>query len=143
MDDKSRPKYSISVVAQMFDVHPQTLRLYEREGLMKPQRTQRNTRMYSDSEIERLKGILNLTQEMGVNLAGVEVILSMRDQIGEMHDQMTQLRTNVEELLRRLHEKIQREFTERDFAEIEGLVPVKQRQVVPFERDDKLSEEGG
>ncbi len=96
MDDKSRPKYSISVVAQMFDVHPQTLRLYEREGLMKPQRTQRNTRMYSDSDIERLKGILNLTQEMGVNLAGVEVILRMVQRVSELQNEVEQLRGELD-----------------------------------------------
>ncbi len=131
MKDKQRPKYSISVVAQMFEIHPQTLRMYEREGLIKPRRTERNTRMYCDDDIERLKSILNLTQEMGVNLAGVEVVLRMREQ-------MERMRENMEQLLRKLREKIQREFTARDFEEIVELVPTGEKQVIPvdFEEDN-------
>ncbi|MCX6645641.1 MAG: MerR family transcriptional regulator, partial [bacterium] len=78
--ERNRPKYPISVVAEMVGVHPQTLRLYEREGLLKPQRTSRHTRLYSEDDIERLKSIICLTQDMGVNLAGVEIILRMREQ---------------------------------------------------------------
>lgn len=131
MKNKQRPKYSISVVAQMFEVHPQTLRMYEREGLIKPRRTERNTRMYCDDDIERLKSILNLTQEMGVNLAGVEVVLRMREQ-------MDRMRENMEQLLGKLRDKIQREFTARDFQEIVELVPVGEKQVIPvdFEEDN-------
>ncbi len=135
MDDKNRPKYSISVVAEMFEIHPQTLRLYEREGLMKPQRTERNTRMYCDNDIERLKSILNLTQEMGVNLAGVEVILRMREQIEETKEQMERMRTGMEELLQKLHDKIQSQFTEWDFKELSGLVPVGQRTMKRYGTD--------
>ena len=130
MEDKQRPKYSISVVAQMFEVHPQTLRLYEREGLVKPQRTDRNTRMYCDEDVERLKSILNLTQQMGVNLAGVEVVLRMREQMDHM-------RSNMEELLLKLRDKIEREFTVRDFEEIEGLVPMGEKQVMPVDFEDE------
>ncbi len=115
-EDVNRPKYPISVVAEMIGVHPQTLRLYEREGLLKPQRTSRQTRLYSEKDIERLKSIINLTQDMGVNLAGVEIVLRMREQMEEMQDM-------VEELLRRLAEKIQRQFTETDYREMAGLVP--------------------
>jgi len=88
------------VVAEMVGVHPQTLRLYEREGLIKPRRTDRQTRLYSESDVERLKSIMNLTQDMGVNLAGVEIILRMRQQMEEMQ-------TVIEELLKRVYEKIQ------------------------------------
>ena len=131
MKDKQRPKYSISVVAQMFEIHPQTLRMYEREGLIKPRRTERNTRMYCDDDIERLKSILNLTQEMGVNLAGVEIVLRMREQTERM-------RENMEQLLRKLREKIEMEFTARDFEEIVELVPTGEKQVIPvdFEEDN-------
>lgn len=76
--------YMISVVAQQFEVHPQTLRLYEREGLLKPSRTQGNTRLYSDEDLETLQFILNLTRDMGVNLAGVEIIMDMRRKMQEM-----------------------------------------------------------
>jgi MerR family transcriptional regulator/heat shock protein HspR len=138
MDEKNRPKYSISVVAKMFDIHPQTLRLYEREGLMKPQRTERNTRMYCDNDVERLKSILNLTQEMGVNLAGVEVVLRMREQMQELREQIKRMRTGLEELLQKLHDKIQSQFTEGDYAELAGIVPVGQRKIEPveFEEDE-------
>jgi len=115
-EEKQRPKYSISVVAEMVNVHPQTLRLYEREGLIKPQRTNRQTRLYSEADIERLRSIICLTQDMGVNLAGVEIVLRMREQMEEM--QLT-----VEELLKRLYHKIQQKFTETDYHEMAGLVP--------------------
>ena len=81
-EEFNRPRYPISVVANLLDVHQQTLRLYEREGLVKPQRTPRNTRMYSESDVEQLRSILSLT-DIGVNLAGVEIIMQMRDQIEE------------------------------------------------------------
>ena len=137
MDDKNRPKYSISVVAEMFEVHPQTLRLYEREGLMKPKRTERNTRMYCDNDIERLKSILNLTQKMGVNLAGVEVIFRMRMQIEEHRGHMERMRAGIEELLKKLHDKIQSQFTEGDFSELAGLVPVGQMNIQPIDVEDE------
>src|ERR1700704_688162 len=76
--------FTISAVAEQFDVHPQTLRLYEREGLMKPSRSEGNTRLYTDSDLERLEVILTLTRDLGVNLAGVEIILNMREKMDEM-----------------------------------------------------------
>jgi MerR family transcriptional regulator, heat shock protein HspR len=78
----------ISAVAELYQLHPQTLRLYERVGLLKPSRSQGNTRLYTDSDLERLEVILNLTRELGVNLAGIEIILNMRDKMGEMQAQM-------------------------------------------------------
>lgn len=76
--------YSISAVAELYDIHPQTLRLYEREGLLLPSRSVGNTRLYEDSDLERLEVILSLTRELGVNLAGVEIILNMRAKMAEM-----------------------------------------------------------
>lgn len=81
-------RYTISVVAEQFGIHPQTLRMYEREGLLKPSRTDGNTRMYTDEDMERLEVILSLTRDLGVNLAGVEIILNMRAKMDEMHRQM-------------------------------------------------------
>ena len=78
----------ISAVAELYKLHPQTLRLYERVGLLKPSRSQGNTRLYTDEDLERLEVILNLTRELGVNLAGIEIILNMRDKMGEMQAQM-------------------------------------------------------
>lgn len=85
---KSQGAYVISVVAERYQVHPQTLRLYEREGLLKPSRTEGNTRLYTDSDLERLELILNLTRDLGVNLAGVEIVLNMRERMNEMQRQM-------------------------------------------------------
>ena len=78
----------ISAVAELYKLHPQTLRLYERVGLLKPSRSQGNTRLYTDADLERLEVILNLTRELGVNLAGIEIILNMRDKMAEMQEQM-------------------------------------------------------
>jgi MerR family transcriptional regulator/heat shock protein HspR len=82
---KKRVKtYTISAVSELYDIHPQTLRLYEREGLLKPSRSDGNTRLYEDSDLERLEVILSLTRELGVNLAGVEIILNMREKMSAM-----------------------------------------------------------
>ena len=78
----------ISAVAEQYGIHPQTLRLYEREGLLKPSRSEGNTRLYTDGDIERLEVILHLTRDLGVNLAGVEIILNMREKMGEMQAQI-------------------------------------------------------
>ena len=82
--------YMISAVAQKYNIHPQTLRLYEREGLLKPSRTDGNTRLYSEDDLRQLEVILNLTRDLGVNLAGVEIILNMREKMGEMQSQIQQ-----------------------------------------------------
>ena len=82
---KKRAKtYTISAVAEQFELHPQTLRLYEREGLLKPSRSEGNTRLYTDTDLERLEVILSLTRDLGVNLAGVEIILNMREKMDAM-----------------------------------------------------------
>jgi len=78
----------ISAVAELYKLHPQTLRLYERVGLLKPSRSQGNTRLYTDQDLERLEVILTLTRDLGVNLAGIEIILNMRDKMSEMQQQM-------------------------------------------------------
>lgn len=85
---KTKAAYTISVVAEQFGMHPQTLRLYEREGLLKPSRTEGNTRMYTEEDVQQLDVILSLTRDLGVNLAGVEIILNMRAKMEEMQNQM-------------------------------------------------------
>jgi len=85
---RHKAAFMISAIAQSYDIHPQTLRLYEREGLLKPSRTEGNTRLYTEQDIERLELILSLTREMGVNLAGVEVVLNMRDKMQQMQTEM-------------------------------------------------------
>jgi len=83
--------YSISIVAQTYDIHPPTLRLYAREGLLKPSRTDGNTRLYAQEDVERLESILNLTRGFGVNLAGVDIILKMREQMEKMQMDVNEL----------------------------------------------------
>jgi MerR family transcriptional regulator/heat shock protein HspR len=90
MREKSKAAYMISSVAEQYGVHPQTLRLYEREGLLKPSRSEGNTRLYTDEDLERLEVILHLTRDLGVNLAGVEIILNMRARMEAMQGQMEQ-----------------------------------------------------
>jgi MerR family transcriptional regulator, heat shock protein HspR len=85
---KSKGAYMISAVAEMYEIHPQTLRLYEREGLLKPSRTDGNTRLYTDEDLERLEFILNLARDLGVNIAGIAIILGMRERMEEMNRQM-------------------------------------------------------
>jgi|SRR5690606_20547874 len=87
--------YMISAVAQKYDIHPQTLRLYEREGLLKPSRTDGNTRLYSDEDLEQLETILSLTRDLGVNLAGVEIILNMRAKIERMQAEVNEFMAYV------------------------------------------------
>jgi len=85
---RSKAAYMISAVAEQYEIHPQTLRLYEREGLLLPSRSEGNTRLYTDGDLERLEVILHLTRDLGVNLAGVEIILNMREKMSEMQRQM-------------------------------------------------------
>src|ERR1700756_1815854 len=99
---KTRAGYMISAVAELFKLHPQTLRLYERVGLLKPSRSQGNTRLYTDDDLERLEVILTLARDMGVNLAGIEIILNMREKMVEMERQMTEFATVVQQELSRV-----------------------------------------
>lgn len=93
--------YMISVVAKTYGIHPQTLRLYEREGLIKPSRTEGNTRLYSEEDLRRLEVVLNLTRDLGVNLAGVEIVLNMREKMERMQVEMNEFVSYVREELRR------------------------------------------
>src|SRR5256885_16786682 len=108
---KGKAAYMISAVAETYDIHPQTLRLYEREGLLKPSRSEGNTRLYTQEDLERLELILSLTRDLGVNLAGVEVVLNMRQRMEDMQREMQQFIEYVEnEIANRtpeLNQKIQ------------------------------------
>lgn len=104
--------YMISVVAKAYGIHPQTLRLYEREGLLEPSRTEGNTRLYSEEDLHQLEVILNLTRDLGVNLAGVEIVLNMRRKMEQMQAEINDFMAYVrEELLRSsekgLHERLE------------------------------------
>src|SRR5258705_11273099 len=93
---KVKAAHMISAVAETYDIHPQTLRLYEREGLLKPSRSEGNTRLYTQEDLERLELILNLTRDLGVNLAGVEVVMNMRTRMEEMRREMQEFIEYVE-----------------------------------------------
>jgi MerR family transcriptional regulator/heat shock protein HspR len=114
---KKKAAYMISAVAQEYGIHPQTLRLYEREGLLKPSRTEGNTRLYTDEDLERLEMILKLTREMGVNLAGVEIILNMREKMEAMQRQIEEF---VATLNRELASRVLAQNPEPEHA----LIPV-------------------
>lgn len=103
--DRNHPVYRIGVAARLVDCHPQTLRLYERIGLVVPQRTDSNQRAYSENDIERLRQVQRLTQELGINLAGVEVVLDLLDKIGQLRDEMQR---RVQEIEREYEEELER-----------------------------------
>src|SRR5207302_8207075 len=92
---RSKAAYMISAVAEQYRIHPQTLRLYEREGLLAPSRSEGNTRLYTDDDLDRLEVILQLTRELGVNLAGVEIILNMREKMAAMQRQIEEVVVTV------------------------------------------------
>ncbi len=100
MHSYDEPVYLISVVATMLEIHPQTLRQYEREGLVEPSRTQGRMRLYSQRDIDRMKLILRLTRQMGVNLAGVDIVLQLKEQIDQMQTEIDQLREELSKVNR-------------------------------------------
>ncbi|WP_022846285.1 MULTISPECIES: heat shock protein transcriptional repressor HspR [unclassified Desulfurobacterium] len=112
MKDEHTPVYMISVVAKLVGVHPQTLRFYENEGLLKPSRTEGKTRLYSEADLKRVKRIVALTRDRGVNVAGVELILNMEDELNRLFELLSQL----------LDETLKQAFVERleeeDFKEL-------------------------
>ncbi|HMG02368.1 MAG TPA: helix-turn-helix transcriptional regulator [Edaphobacter sp.] len=113
----------ISAVAEMYQIHPQTLRLYEREGLLLPSRSEGNTRLYTDEDLERLEFILNLARDLGVNIAGIAVILQMRERMEEMNRQMQGFVDYVRtEMLARMQQQ---------GSSAAGLVPIRRPAVVP------------
>jgi MerR family transcriptional regulator/heat shock protein HspR len=114
---KSKAAYMISAVAEQYAIHPQTLRLYEREGLLKPSRSDGNTRLYTEEDLERLEVILHLTRDLGVNLAGVEIILNMRQKMGEMQSQ-------IQEFVATLNRELVARTTRLPVEERNSLIPV-------------------
>jgi MerR family transcriptional regulator/heat shock protein HspR len=107
----------ISAVAAQYQLHPQTLRLYEREGLLKPSRSEGNTRLYTDEDLDRLEVILQLTRELGVNLAGVEIILNMRERMSAMQRQM-------EEFVESLNREMTLRVRQQEHRPETSLIPV-------------------
>lgn len=116
---KGKAAYMISAVAEQYAIHPQTLRLYEREGLLAPSRSEGNTRLYTDDDLERLEVILKLTRELGVNLAGVEIILNMREKMEAMQKQ-------IESFVHTLNQELSQRATHRAQNSGNSLMPVIQ-----------------
>jgi len=116
-------KYTISVVAEQYDIHPQTLRLYEREGLIKPSRSAKGTRYYTEEDIERLEMILSLTRDLGVNLAGVEIILNLRERMNHMQREF-------ENFLQYIRENLGPELSTRDDRSKNALVRRRRVDIV-------------
>ena len=114
----------ISSVAEMYDIHPQTLRLYEREGLLRPSRSDGNTRLYTDEDLERLEFILNLARDLGVNIAGIAIVLQMRERMEEMNRQMQGF---VEYVRTEMLTRMQQAQSQPEA----GLVPLRRPMVVP------------
>ncbi len=121
---KSKGAYMISAVAEMYDIHPQTLRLYEREGLLRPSRSEGNTRLYTDEDLERLEFILNLARDLGVNIAGIAIVLQMRERMEEMNRQMQGF---VEYVRTEMLSRIQQAQGQSE----PGLVPIRRPVVMP------------
>ncbi len=120
---KQTKKYTISVVAEQYDIHPQTLRLYEREGLIKPSRSAKGTRYYTEEDIQRLELILNLTRDLGVNLAGVEIILNLRER-------MEQMQREFESFLHYIRDNLGQEILNINEHSKNALVPRRRIEIV-------------
>ncbi len=130
---RAKAAYMISAVSEQYNLHPQTLRLYEREGLLKPSRSEGNTRLYTDEDLERLEVILKLTRDFGVNLAGVEIILNMREK-------MTEMQRQIEELVETLNRELAVHLRPPPPKETTSLIPVARAAAVVPGRSSKRRE---
>ena len=125
---KAKAAYMISAVAETYGIHPQTLRMYEREGLLKPSRSEGNTRLYTAEDLEQLELILSLTRDLGVNLAGVEVVLNMRRR-------MEQMQTEMSDFIRYVEDQLVNRSPETNQKIQHALVRVRPAHVVPVKGD--------
>ena len=110
MTEQERPRYMISVAAELVGMHPQTLRIYEAKGLVRPRRTPGNTRLYSEADLERLRLIQRLTTELGLNLAGVEVVLRLEDELRRAHERLERLDRQRREEIQNVHKQYRRDL---------------------------------
>lgn len=127
---KSRGAYMISAVAEMYSIHPQTLRLYEREGLLKPSRTEGNTRLYTEEDLQRLEFILSLARDLGVNIAGIAIILQMRERMEEMNRQM-------QEFVRFVQQEIATRASQAHADASQGAIIPLRKPAAPLVRDKR------
>ncbi len=130
---RGKGAYMISAVAEMYGIHPQTLRLYEREGLLKPSRTEGNTRLYTEDDLQRLEFILSLARDLGVNISGIAIILQMRERMEEMQRQMQEFFTAFQ------REVLERAAVMHADPGREALVPIRRGAVAQDARGKKES----
>ena len=121
---KSKGAYMISAVAEMYGIHPQTLRLYEREGLLKPSRTEGNTRLYTDEDLQRLEFILTLARDLAVNISGIAIILQMRERMEEMQRQ-------IQDFVKFMQQEVINRATAATDPAKGAIVPLRKTLVVP------------
>jgi MerR family transcriptional regulator/heat shock protein HspR len=126
---KGKGAYMISAVAEMYGIHPQTLRLYEREGLLKPSRTEGNTRLYTEEDLERLEFILTLARDLGVNISGIAIILQMRERMEQMQKEMHQFLTQFQQ-------EMLAHMTHPDASQ-GAIIPLRRVTVVPGTANNK------
>jgi MerR family transcriptional regulator/heat shock protein HspR len=124
---RGKGAYMISAVAEMYEIHPQTLRLYEREGLLKPSRTEGNTRLYTDEDLQRLEFILTLARDLGVNISGIGIILQMREKMEMMEKQMQEF---VRYMQTEMLSRFQQAATQAEAAK-GAIVPIRRSFVTP------------
>jgi MerR family transcriptional regulator, heat shock protein HspR len=110
MEASTRPIYMISVAAELVGMHPQTLRMYETKGLVRPQRTPGGTRLYSEADVERLRIVQRLTTELGLNLAGVELVLRLEDELRKAHAQIERLQQQLRQEVQNVHKQYRRDL---------------------------------
>ena len=110
METSERPIYMISVAAELVGMHPQTLRMYETKGLVRPHRTPGGTRLYSEADVERLRIVQRLTSELGLNLAGVELVLRLEDELRKAHAQIERLQRQVRQEVQKVHKQYRRDL---------------------------------
>jgi MerR family transcriptional regulator/heat shock protein HspR len=130
MTEREKAVYMISVVSELLGVHPQTLRLYEREGFVRPSRTEGGVRLYSQGDVEQIRMVLRLTRELGVNLAGVEVILSMREKMEKLQDEM-------EQSMERMQKEFMAELMRREEMMKNPLVKRKAGRIIKIDNVEK------
>jgi len=135
---RGKGAYMISAVADMYEIHPQTLRLYEREGLLKPSRTEGNTRLYTDEDLKRLEFILELARDYGVNISGIDMILRMRENMDTLRRQMELMQEQMQQFFRYVQTEIIRRSAAQTADPAEGaLVPVSQSYAAPVVLEKK------
>ena len=127
---KSKASYMISAVAEQYQIHPQTLRLYEREGLLKPSRSEGNTRLYTDEDLQRLEFILSLARDLGVNISGMAIILQMRERMEEMQRQ-------IQEFVKYIQDEVLSRANAAADPSKGAIVPVRRGTVTPFMQNSK------